>query len=84
MIDSRRGIGIDVSPPGRLTSTERYDDWPQFEAENSVVLEERDGKTTLTLTSVFNSLEMAQAWSGSAEGAGESFERLDELLKTLV
>jgi len=78
-----RGVYHEVSPPGRLVSSEYYDEWPDNALHNTLVLEEHDGKTTLTATSVFDSLEMREAWSGAKEGARESFERLDEHLKVM-
>jgi uncharacterized protein YndB with AHSA1/START domain len=73
----------EISPPKRLVSTEVYDDWPDQEVHNTLVLEERDGKTTITVTSVFPSDEMRKAWSGAEEGARESFDRLEEHLRVM-
>jgi len=77
------GVYHEVSPPGRLVSSEYYDEWPDNPLHNTLALEEHGGKTTLTVTSVFDSLEMREAWSGAEEGARESFERLDEHLKLM-
>lgn len=77
------GVYQEISPPRRLVSTEVYDDWPNNELHNTLVLEEHGGKTTLTVSSVFDSAEMREAWSGAEEGARESFDRLEEHLRVM-
>ncbi len=51
----------------------------------TMTLEEHDGKTTLTSTSVFDSVEERDGMleSGMESGAAESMERLDEYLEVL-
>ena len=53
---------------------------------NTMVLEERDGKTLMTLTVNYRSKEARDAvlQTPMEWGAGESFDRLEELLATLV
>jgi uncharacterized protein YndB with AHSA1/START domain len=83
------GEYLEVAAPTRLVSTENFDgEW--FEpmgsgSVNTLVLEERNGKTMMTITSRYKS---QQARDGvmqfpMAEGAEESLKRLDELLAEL-
>jgi hypothetical protein len=50
-----------------------------------MVLEERDGKTMMTITSVYPSKEVRDGViaTGMEDGAAESFDRLAELLPSL-
>ena len=50
------------------------------------VFEEHDGKTTLTSTAVFDSVEERDAVleSGMESGAAETWDRLDEYLEVLT
>lgn len=71
----------EVEPPERLVNTERWGgEWP--ESVNTLVLEEEDGVTTMTLTSLYASQEVRDAAvaTGMADGAEHSFARLDDLL----
>jgi uncharacterized protein YndB with AHSA1/START domain len=71
----------EVEPPARLVNTERWGgEWP--ESVNTLLLEEADGLTTMTLTSLYVSQEVRDAAlaTGMADGAEQSFARLDDLL----
>jgi hypothetical protein len=50
------------------------------------VYDEHDGKTTLTSTTEFATFEERDGFlaTGAAGGAEQTFERLEQLLKTLV
>jgi uncharacterized protein YndB with AHSA1/START domain len=77
------GVYREIDAPGRLVSTESFDDYAEMgDAVNTMVLEERDGKTTMTITSRYGSREARDAVieSGMEGGANESFDRLAELL----
>ena len=52
----------------------------------NVTLNEGDGKTTLTSTSVFDTVEDRDGMlqSGMEEGAAETYDRLDEYLVELT
>jgi uncharacterized protein YndB with AHSA1/START domain len=56
------------------------------EALNTTLLTERDGRTTLTLTMLFDSKEARDgAWgSGMEKGVAISYDRLAELLTAAV
>jgi uncharacterized protein YndB with AHSA1/START domain len=51
-----------------------------------MVLEDRDGRTLMTLSALYKSKEARDTalQTGMEEGAGISFDRLAELLVTLV
>ncbi|HEY7467003.1 MAG TPA: SRPBCC family protein [Dehalococcoidia bacterium] len=73
----------EIDAPGLLVSTEVFDEYAEMgPAVNTMVLKERDGRTTMTITSRYNSKETRDAVieSGMEGGANESFDRLSELL----
>ncbi|MDP9268124.1 MAG: SRPBCC family protein [Acidobacteriota bacterium] len=73
-----------VKPPERLVSTERWQgDWP--ETINTLVLTEKDGKTTASMTVHYPSKEARDAAfkTGMAGGVEVSFNRLDGYLKEM-
>lgn len=77
------GVVREVEPPERLVMTERFDEsWYPGEALGTVVLVERDGKTTLTQTMRYESREARDSAlaSGMEDGVAISFDRLAELL----
>ena len=79
------GVYQEVVPPERLDSTESWGgDWP--ETLNTLLLVERDGRTTMTLTVLYPSREARDAalGTGMKEGMSQSFDRLGELLRTLA
>jgi uncharacterized protein YndB with AHSA1/START domain len=80
-----KGVYQEVTPPERLVSTESFEDYPG-ESLNTLTLSEKDGKTTLTVTVLYPSREVRDAviGSGMARGAGETYDRLAEHLKTLA
>jgi len=83
------GEYLEVAAPGRLVSTENFEgEW--FEpmgagSVNTLVLEERDGRTSMTITSRYKSKEARDGvlQYPMEEGAEDSFKRLDELLAEL-
>jgi uncharacterized protein YndB with AHSA1/START domain len=80
-----RGEYREIVPPERITWTFEFEGWPGQVSVETLTLEEHDGKTTLTATSVYDSKEARDAMidSGMESGAAESFERLDEYLEVL-
>jgi len=79
------GLYREIAPPERLVSTESWGgDWP--ETVNTVVLTEEDGKTTITQTVAYPSLEARDAalQTGMKEGVSISFDRLADYLRTLA
>lgn len=74
----------EVVPPERLVTTERWGpEWP--ETVNTLLLTERGGRTTITLTIRYPSKQArdAAAATGMKEGMDQSFSRLDALLAAL-
>jgi uncharacterized protein YndB with AHSA1/START domain len=86
------GTGLDmhgeyreVSPPERLVFTERWGgDWP--ETLHTLVLTERDGRTTMAQSVLYPSREARDAAlaTGMNDGLTASYERLDTLLRGLA
>ena len=76
-----RGVYRELEPPGRSVHAESYDGYPG-ESVVTAVLEERDGKTTLTATIRYPSQEVRDMVlkSGMEHGAAESYDKLAELL----
>jgi uncharacterized protein YndB with AHSA1/START domain len=86
-----RGTYREIDPPERLAWTEGYEGFseggwrPEDETLNTMVLTERDGKTTWTLTTTYPSRQvrdaayaLKQAW----DGMSYSLDRLDAVLRT--
>jgi uncharacterized protein YndB with AHSA1/START domain len=81
------GVFREIQAPERLTWTFIYDVPPfnEHEAVETIVFTEEDGRTTITTTSTSPSIEMRDGVlsSGMAEGAAETYDRLDEYVATL-
>ena len=80
-----RGTYIEVAPPERLVHTEAWGpEWP--ETTNTLVLSEENGRTTTVLTVLYPSKEARDAAlaTGMKSGTEESYERLEEYLRTLA
>lgn len=77
------GRYLEVTPHSRIVWTN--DESGEDGAVTTVTLEERDGKTRMTLHELYRSKEVRDAAlaSGSYDGMGETFEQLDEVLVTL-
>ena len=75
----------EIVPPESITWTFEFEGFPGDVSVETLRLEEHDGKTTFTATSVYDSVEARDAMlqSGMAEGATETMERLDEYLEIL-
>jgi uncharacterized protein YndB with AHSA1/START domain len=80
-----RGTYKEVIPPERIVHTESWGpEWP--ETINTLVLTEREGKTTSTLTISYPSKEARDAAlkTGMKDGATQSYDRLAEYLLTIA
>jgi len=79
------GVYHEVAAPERLVATFEFEGTPGHVSLETLTLEENSGRTTLTNTSVFQSVadrdEMLSA--GMEEGASETMDRLAELLTHL-
>jgi uncharacterized protein YndB with AHSA1/START domain len=83
-----KGEFREIQPPERITWTFIFDVPPFNEdaALETVVFTEEDGRTTLTVTSQYPSIEVRDGVisSGMAEGAAETWDRLEEYANTLA
>lgn len=79
------GVYHDITAPERLVYTFEFEGMPGHVLLETITLEERDGKTTITDLSVFQSVEDRDGMiaSGMESGANDSWDALEELLKTL-
>ena len=74
------------SRPERVVRTFVFEPMPDAAALETLELEERDGKTTITTTTVHKTVENRDGHVGSGMEAGmtEGYARLDELLAGLL
>jgi uncharacterized protein YndB with AHSA1/START domain len=72
--------------PERMVQTFEFEGAPGHVSLESLVLEERDGKTVVRNHSVYQSIEArdAMADSGMESGVNEGYDRLDEVLARLA
>jgi len=75
----------EIVRPERITWTFEYEGMPGHVSVQTVTFEEQDGKTTLTATVVFDTVEDRDGMlqSGMESGAAESMDRLEEYLEIL-
>ena len=80
-----RGEYREIVPPERIVWTFEFEGFPGAVSVETMTLEEHDGKTTFTATSVWDTQEQRDQMlqSGMEEGATETMERLDEYLEIL-
>lgn len=80
-----RGVYREVVPPSRLVFTWAFEMMPDKEALVTETLDERDGKTTLTSTTIFQSVEDRDGYlsTGATKGATQSMDRLAEVIRSL-
>jgi uncharacterized protein YndB with AHSA1/START domain len=80
-----RGEYREIVRPERIVWTFEFEGFPGNVSVETLTLEEHDGKTTLTATSVYDTVEQRDGMlqSGMTDGATETFERLDEYLEEL-
>jgi uncharacterized protein YndB with AHSA1/START domain len=80
------GVFREIVAPERLVSTERFDDpWYPGEGQNTIVLTETDGRTTLTYTLTYESKAARDTalGSGMETGMATGFDRLEGILAAL-
>jgi uncharacterized protein YndB with AHSA1/START domain len=80
-----RGVYHDVTRPERLVYTFEFEGMPGHVLLETILLEERDGKTFVTDSSVFQSVEARDGMleAGLESGAAESWSMMDELLEAM-
>jgi uncharacterized protein YndB with AHSA1/START domain len=79
------GVYREVAPPERLVFTFEFEGMPGHVLVQTIRLEEQGGRTTVTSTAVFDTVEDRDGMiqSGMERGAADSYDRLAELLRTL-
>ncbi|WP_437499827.1 SRPBCC family protein [Sorangium sp. So ce1099] len=75
----------EITPPSRLVFTEIFEDYPDSVSVVTTVLTDEGGKTRMVATVRYPSLEVRDIvmGTGMAEGAGLSYDRLEELVAKL-
>jgi uncharacterized protein YndB with AHSA1/START domain len=77
------GLYREIAAPERIVATEKFDDpWYEGEAVGTLVLVEKEGKTTLTQTVLYQSREVRDAVlkTPMEKGVAASYDRLAEIL----
>lgn len=88
--ETRMGMGgvfREITAPERIVQTEVFDDaWYPGEALNTTVLTEENGRTTMTLSVLYQSKEARDGVLASPmeDGVAASYDRLAELLTSEV
>jgi uncharacterized protein YndB with AHSA1/START domain len=80
------GVFLEIAPPDRLVSTEKFDQaWYPGEGVSTVEFTEADGQTTLTQTVRYESKEARDVvlQSPMEEGVALSYNRLEDLVAAL-
>jgi uncharacterized protein YndB with AHSA1/START domain len=79
------GVYRQIAPPDRLVFTEIYDPFPDGESVVTTIFTEENGKTRLTVTSKYESLEVRDMVlkTGMERGAAISYDRLEEVAQEL-
>jgi uncharacterized protein YndB with AHSA1/START domain len=79
------GVYREIAPPERVVFTEIYDPFPDAESVVTSVLTEEGGKTRLTVTALYPSLEVRDSVlkSGMEKGAAISYDRLEDVVREL-
>ncbi len=81
-----KGVYREIVPPERSVQTFEFEGMPGHVSVETMTLEEHDGKTTLTITSLFDSVEDRDGMlqSGMEVGAAETYDRLEDLLGSMA
>jgi uncharacterized protein YndB with AHSA1/START domain len=79
------GVYREIEPPERIVQTFEFEGMPGHGSVETATLEELDGKTKLTVTCLYQSVEDRDGRynSGMEAGMRESHDRLAELLSTM-
>lgn len=76
----------EITPPERLVYTEIYAPFPDAASLVTTVLTEENGKTRMTVTASYPSIEVRDTvrQSGMEKGAALSYDRLEEVARELA
>jgi uncharacterized protein YndB with AHSA1/START domain len=79
------GVYREITPPERLVFTEIFAPFPDTESVVTSTLTEENGKTRMTVTARYPSIEVRDMVmkSGMAGGAAKSYDRLEEVARSL-
>jgi uncharacterized protein YndB with AHSA1/START domain len=80
------GVYREIAPPERIVFTEIYEPFPDTESLVTALLTEENGKTRLTVSAVYPSLEVRDMVikTGMAKGAALSYDQLEEVAARLA
>ncbi len=80
------GVYREIARPERVVNTEIFEEYPDVESLVTTLLTEESGKTRLTVTARYPSLEVRDIVlkSGMDRGAALSYDRLEEVAATLI
>ena len=80
------GVYREIAPPERVVFTEIFEPFPDAESVVTSVLTEEQGKTRLTATCLYPSVEVRDMvlQTGMEKGAALSYDRLDEVAARLA
>jgi uncharacterized protein YndB with AHSA1/START domain len=75
------GVYREIERPDRLVYTEIFEKFPDTESVVTTVLADEEGKTRLTVTALYPSIEVRDMviGTGMARGAAISYDRLEEV-----
>jgi uncharacterized protein YndB with AHSA1/START domain len=76
----------EILPPERIVQTEIFEPYPDAPAVNTTVLTEENGKTRVTVTSVYATKDIRDMVlrTGMETGAAISYERLEDVARELA
>jgi uncharacterized protein YndB with AHSA1/START domain len=79
------GVYREIAAPDRLVFTEIYEPFPDVESVVTSVFTEEGGKTRLTVTCLYPSVEVRDSVleTGMTRGAAISYDRLEDLVREL-
>lgn len=79
------GVYREIAAPDRLVFTEIYDPFPDAQSVVTSTFTEEKGKTRLTVTARYPSVDVRDAVikSGMERGAGISYDRLEDVVREL-
>lgn len=79
------GTYREVAPPDRLVFTEFFEPFPDVGSLVTTVFTEEGGKTRMTVTCLYPSLDVRDMVlsTGMSKGAGLSYDRLEDLVREL-
>lgn len=80
-----RGVYHEITPPERMVYTFEWEGLPGHVLLETVTLEEHGGKTSLTDSLIFQTVEDRDGMiqSGMEDGANETWDRFEDLLRTM-